>query len=501
MNFPRGDDALDTDQDDFDVIIIGGGLTGLSAAYHLARKRANLSVMIIEATDSLGGRLKSGEHFHLFVHTFQNNMTQLLREMKIETEAGEQCDDKNRVFCDENGPVRSLPSFLAAQVYYCMKSLNESSLDERLESSENNEEFRILAELSAVDLINRMVVSPKAKSICASLISLTCGFTELNNISALWLLTVFHRAGGFFQRLKFFLNSNSRYFIKGGNSILLQRLTKRILDENVTINCLETANKITFDEYRKFVSTNAQTYKCSYVIVAISPPRSGQLTLESFPENYEKSQSCYVSTRLIRFESNYRNNFWHPDHSGTIVPLLSNGPSQLKLIQDTTHPPGNEIKTLSGYFWASDADNELSRSLQLSRTLRQCFNHIAEHSHVNFYEEVETKGLMSVLTPSSIQNHVNLLRTPCRRVFFAASEYSGRWPGTADGAVEAGEHAACLVLNDVRPQTLTRSQIVKFIPAKPRTRESSFEVWMTTTVLLFANFMIFWPFCRKAYGF
>lgn len=41
-------DTDDVDFDDFDVVIIGGGLTGLTAAYKIMKKNANLSLAIIE---------------------------------------------------------------------------------------------------------------------------------------------------------------------------------------------------------------------------------------------------------------------------------------------------------------------------------------------------------------------------------------------------------------------------------------------------------------------
>lgn len=49
------------------------------------------------------------------------------------------------------------------------------------------------------------------------------------------------------------------------------------------------------------------------------------------------------------------------------------------------------------------------------------------------------------------------------RIIFAASEYAKNWPGTADGAVEAGEHAACLTLYYLRPQSLTLTEVFKFM--------------------------------------
>lgn len=47
-------DFLDTedqdDNNDFDVIIVGSGLTGLTAAYFLLKKEIGLNVLILEAT-------------------------------------------------------------------------------------------------------------------------------------------------------------------------------------------------------------------------------------------------------------------------------------------------------------------------------------------------------------------------------------------------------------------------------------------------------------------
>lgn len=41
-------EEFDLDSNDFDVIIIGGGLTGLTAAYKILKKQSGLSLLIIE---------------------------------------------------------------------------------------------------------------------------------------------------------------------------------------------------------------------------------------------------------------------------------------------------------------------------------------------------------------------------------------------------------------------------------------------------------------------
>lgn len=39
------------------VVIIGGGITGLTAAYYLTKQSHNIDVTLIEATDRLGGKI------------------------------------------------------------------------------------------------------------------------------------------------------------------------------------------------------------------------------------------------------------------------------------------------------------------------------------------------------------------------------------------------------------------------------------------------------------
>ena len=47
------------------------------------------------------------------------------------------------------------------------------------------------------------------------------------------------------------------------------------------------------------------------------------------------------------------------------------------------------------------------------------------------------------------------------RIFFASSEYAINWPGTVDGAIQAGEVAAYEILWRIRPQALSSREMYR----------------------------------------
>ena len=47
---------------DFDIVIIGAGLSGIGAACHLERKNPEKKYKILEAREEIGGTWRSEEH-------------------------------------------------------------------------------------------------------------------------------------------------------------------------------------------------------------------------------------------------------------------------------------------------------------------------------------------------------------------------------------------------------------------------------------------------------
>ena len=82
----------------YDVVVIGAGISGLSAAYKLKKQKANLKILILEARNRVGGRtetieLKCSEDGRTakwdvggqWVTDTQKNITKLLAELGLET--------------------------------------------------------------------------------------------------------------------------------------------------------------------------------------------------------------------------------------------------------------------------------------------------------------------------------------------------------------------------------------------------------------------------------
>lgn len=61
----------------YDVIVIGAGISGLTAAYTIKNKTKNVKILILEARDRVGGQ------FIVFIkshYSFQLNPTLILRD-------------------------------------------------------------------------------------------------------------------------------------------------------------------------------------------------------------------------------------------------------------------------------------------------------------------------------------------------------------------------------------------------------------------------------------
>ncbi|XP_034944383.1 uncharacterized protein [Chelonus insularis] len=124
----------------------------------------------------------------------------------------------------------------------------------------NNEEANYYASLSVETYINWMIISTRAQQICRSFVYSTCGTADLRNVSFLWLLVMYHNAGGFHQRLRLFLTNNTKFFISGGFKNFIHQVKDKIIDAGGVIRCSTTVQSIKIDYSKICVSTSSKNY-------------------------------------------------------------------------------------------------------------------------------------------------------------------------------------------------------------------------------------------------
>ena len=71
-DFWNGATTLHDTGEDFDLVVVGGGISGLSAAYFYARARPRAKILILDNHDDFGGHAKRNE-FHVGGHTLLMN--------------------------------------------------------------------------------------------------------------------------------------------------------------------------------------------------------------------------------------------------------------------------------------------------------------------------------------------------------------------------------------------------------------------------------------------
>jgi oxygen-dependent protoporphyrinogen oxidase len=239
------------------VLILGGGITGLSAAWHLSRN-SNAQITLLEKENRLGGWIQtSHEGGYLFEkgpRTFQlgrsPHLLQLIHDLKIEIIPS--APQKRYLY--HNGKLRSFGSFLPTLIPYLIRELFIPS------STLADESIYSFASRRFSPKIADMFFDPMTLGIYGGDIrklSLKCCFPSLYNGE---------REKGSMVRALFTAPKKPKglFTLKGGMETLIQALQKH-LPIDIVLNC--PVEKIEENQ----VMAGGKVWQADKVISALPP--------------------------------------------------------------------------------------------------------------------------------------------------------------------------------------------------------------------------------------
>ncbi|CAK9833767.1 Amine oxidase [flavin-containing] A [Anthophora retusa] len=453
------EEFVEEDENDCDIIIVGAGLTGLTCAYNILKKEIGLEVLILEANNEVGGRILSKNFSDTYHANFlQKRITNLLETLHINIEQKHSKSNEN-VLYTKGKPLQTLPRFYAAEVHSFLQTIEENTINFKLDNS--TEDIKDIAKTSVEQLLRKIVSVPYARSLCRAYICSTCSIRNLNNVSALWFLVLLNGASGLFNRLKVMIGDSNRYFVQGGMIKIVQELLKNILRHHGEVRYAEPVNKIIVTDERVHVFTENNHYRCQFVVVAVSPLMQNRIIIE--PSSRCLTNSLHASNENVFFNIVHKKSPWNDSPTKNIVTTWDSS-NNLNIVYDASHGNTEEF-VLAGFLTESNVIQTSKKGL--FDTLNDCYKTTETLDYLQYKEydeslindQIKVGCPMSVVRPSSFDTYIECINSPYERIFFTSSEYATNWPGTIDGAIQAGENTATAILLRTRPQVLTPQEL------------------------------------------
>ncbi|CAH3171923.1 unnamed protein product [Porites evermanni] len=437
-----------------DVVVVGAGISGLSAAYELMKKRPKTRLVVLEAKDRVGGRLDSAELKTAtgndrwdvggqWVARSQKNIMNLLQELDVEVY--DQWTTGDRILQNINGNIKtyssSLPplSYLALfdmwWFFYKVDSMcKEVPIEDPTKcphaelwdgmTLETWKQQTIWTRISIMKFIYSSFQSKVSES-AESVKDTHCHYMKFKNLQT---ILGRHPMGG---------GGGKKNFIVGF----------------CVFSCLQ-------EDKHVFVSNSAgQTYKTKFVILAIPPHLTSQIDFTpELPYNKQRLTYNMPPAHLTKFVATYGTAFWRKDGlSGELLrssceDSCNNNP--IAMTFDATTSDGNPailgfITSSTAAKWSSVPD-EIKRE-DILKSLKTYFGPEAEHPldfRLKDWSKESWNGgcPVSVMVPGALTNYGDCLREPFLRIHWAGTESATEWRGYMDGAVQAGQRAANEVL-------------------------------------------------------
>lgn len=466
--------SLDPTERVLDVVIIGAGISGLSAAYELQKNRPNIKFVILEAKGRVGGRLDSVElktengtdRWDVggqWICRNQKAVMNLLEELEVEIY--DQWDTGSKIMQNSDGIIKkysgSLPPlwFLALlDMWWLIRKVEHLCRQVPIDDPRKCLKAAEWDGMTLETWKHQTIWTSVVKELLDTVVGILFGVTP-SQMSLLYFLHYLHCAGGWSVAVDSDRKGHAQEWkIKGTAHKVTELLAGRLGKHRVLLNHPVTAIK-QGDDYVHITSSVCESFKARLVIVAIPPHLTGQIEFSPpLPYNKQRVIHNMPPSHLTKFVASYDTPFWRKAGlcgdmaRSSCVGCCENNPIGITFDGTTSNGSPAIVGFITSHAaakWVSVKD-EMKKEAIL-KSLKLFFGPEAEHP-LDFFikdwsQETWNGGCpVDVMVPGAITNYGDCLREPFNRIYWAGTETATEWRGYMSGAVQAGQRAGNEVL-------------------------------------------------------